>query len=108
MSGVFFFFSFSFPHLIVSWFVYSCQPIGVSCCYAVSMYACCMQWFRFAIVWVSLCSCDDAVVCVVGVCSVDGVANGLALGVMVVPDMGVLFHSWDGCGFWDIWFDLVL
>lgn len=46
----------------------------------------------------------DTVVCVDGVCSV---ANGLAF-MVVVPDMGVLFHSWDGCGFWDIWFDLVL
>ena len=43
MSGVFFFFSFSFPHLIVSWFVYACQPVGVSCFYAVSMLFPCMH-----------------------------------------------------------------
>ena len=86
-------FLFSFPHLIVSWFVYACQPVGVSCFYAVSMYAMSPDsGVRFC--W---CCCFCVMMLRYGVDSVCSVANGLAL-MVVVLDMVVLFIM-DGYGF---------
>ena len=98
-----FLFSFSFPHLIVSWFVYACQPVGVSCFYAVSMYAmspdsgvyfcwCCCFCVMIMLIYCWHClQCGERF-------GVHGGGSGY----------GCRVHGWEwGFGVFGLWFDLV-